>query len=285
MLADAGVTITTRRIEGWTQDQLDADGEESLSEQTKRYRILAKVSGGGRGRSADVTALRLAANGVSSRRLRAALLRAASISNARDASRLIDFSTEESTDEAFRRLERFAKELNTSVETYPLPMRHVLKKFQRNARRAAAQSDESGETIFVTAIVNLMCPLFGGELFDFGAVASLMGLDPTELDTDAIEDVIQRLRFDESELVETYRTAPLERIVVMAKWLRGQIREVAHFVGLETATDPQLEELVAVIAPYALYLMTLVSERLNDGPEILASMNLPAELFPTQPAA
>jgi hypothetical protein len=75
MLANAGLAISARRLEGWALDRLGPDESLPIIEQVAHYGALAKVAGPGRGRNADVAALRLAARGFTCRRLRGALLR------------------------------------------------------------------------------------------------------------------------------------------------------------------------------------------------------------------
>ena len=108
-LGDAGVTVSARRLEGWTLDGLGADECLPLDEQVAHYRELEKVAGPGRGRKADSAALRLAAHGFACRRLRGALLRGFNITEIGQPEVPLDFSTDESTDAAFeRRARRFA---------------------------------------------------------------------------------------------------------------------------------------------------------------------------------
>ena len=152
----------------------------------------AKVAGPGRGRNADVAALRLAARGFTCRRLRGALLRAFNISEVGQPEVLLDFSTEESTDVAFEQLEEIAEGMAASIEQIPLPMRRVVEKLRRNVYQGASEMGESGQDIFRSAIVNFLCPLLGGEIYDGRPIAAMFGVDPAEVEPEAGEFVNQR---------------------------------------------------------------------------------------------
>jgi hypothetical protein len=45
-------------------------------------------------------------------------------------------------------------------------MRSVVEKFRRNVYEVASDMEESGDDVFRLAIVNLLCPLLGGEIYD-----------------------------------------------------------------------------------------------------------------------
>ena len=277
-LANAGLAISGRRLEGWTFDQLGPDESLPIIEQVAHYGALAKVAGPGRGRKADVAARRLAAHGFTCRRLRGALLRAFDIAEVGQPEVLLDFSTEESTDAAFERLEEIAQGMATSIEQIPLPMRRVVEKFRRNVYQSASAMGESGEDIFLSAIANFLCPLLGGEIYDGRPIAAMFGVDPTEVEPEVVEFVNQHLRITTWEVDEAYRTAPLDQIVILARWLRERAHLAVSFLGLQTATESQLDELAAMFAPYALFILGVVSSRFDDAEHFLAALELPAGL-------
>jgi hypothetical protein len=70
MLADGGLEVSPRRLEGWTLEGLGADESLPIADQVAHYQKLAKVTGPGRGRNADAAARRLAAHEFACRRLR-----------------------------------------------------------------------------------------------------------------------------------------------------------------------------------------------------------------------
>jgi hypothetical protein len=277
-LANTGLAISVRRLEGWTLDRLGPDESLPIIEQVAHYSALAKVAGPGRGRNADVAALRLAAHGFACRRLRGALLRAFNIAEVGQAEVLLDFSTEESTDVAFEQLEEIARGMAASIEQIPLPMRRVVEKLRRNVYQAASGMGESGEDIFRSAIVNFLCPLLGGEIYDGRPIAAMFGVDPAEVEPEAVEFVNQRLRITTWELDEAYRNAPLDQVVVLARWLRERAHLAISFLGLERATESQLDELAAMLAPYALFVLSVISSQFEDAEQFVAALELPAAL-------
>jgi hypothetical protein len=278
MLANAGLAISARRLEGWALDRLGPEESLPIIEQVAHYGALAKVAGPGRGRNADVAALRLAARGFTCRRLRGALLRAFNISEVGQPEVLLDFSTEESTDVAFEQLEEIAQGMAASIEQIPLPMRRVVEKLRRNVYQGASEMGESGQDIFRSAIVNFLCPLLGGEIYDGRPIAAMFGVDPAEVDPEAVEFVNQRLRITTWELDEAYRKAPLDQVVILARWLRERAHLAIRFLGLETVTESQLDELAAMLAPYGLFVLSVVSTQFDDAGQFIAALELPAGL-------
>jgi len=283
-LADAGPEISARRLEGWTLDGLGPDERVPIGEQVAHYRALAKVAGPGRGRNADVAARRLAAHGFACRRLRGALLRGLNIAEVGQPEVPLDFSTDESTDAAFEHLEEIARGMATSVDQIPLPMRQVVEKLRRNVYQGASGMGEPGEDVFHSAIVNFLCLLLGGEIYDERPIAAMFGVDPAEVEPDTVDFISQRLRITTWEVDEAYRTAPLDQVVVLARWLRERANLAISFLGLETAPEPQLDELAAMFAPYALHMLSVISSRFDDAEQFVAALELPAALAVTSEA-
>lgn len=278
MLAAAGACVSPRRLETWTIDGLGAEERLPLGEQIAHYRELAKLTGPGRGRNADAAARRLAAHGFVCRRLRGALLRGLNIAEVGQPEIPLDFSTEESTDAAFEVLDEIARGMAASIEKIPLPMRRVVEKLRRNAYDGAAHIGESGEVVFRSAIVNFMCLLLGGQVYDAQPIAAMFGVSPSEVEPDAVDFVNQRLRITTWEVDETYRTVPLAEVVAMARWLREHAHLAVSLLGLDTATDSQLDDLAALFAPYALHILAYVSSCVDDAEELIATLELPAGL-------
>jgi hypothetical protein len=284
-LADAGLEISARRLEGWTLDRLGPDESIPIIEQVAHYGALAKVAGPGRGRSADVAALRLAAHGFACQRLKGALLRAFNIAEVGQPEVLLDFSTEESTDDAFEQLEEIARGMAESIEQIPLPLRRVVEKLRRNVDQGASEMGESGEDVFRSAIMNFLCPLLGGEIYDRRPIAAMFGVDPAQFEPEAMEFVAEWLRFTTWELDEAYRNAPPNHVAILAQWLRERAHLVVSLFGLDSAPESQLDELAAMVAPYALHVLTVISTRFEDAEQFVAALELPAALtIPRIPA-
>jgi hypothetical protein len=277
-ISTALASVSARRLEGWSLDGLGADEGLSFGEQVAHYRQLGGLAGPGRGRSADVAARRLAAHGFVCRRLRGALLRGLNIADVGEPEVLIDFSSEESSDAAFDQLDQIARAMNGSIGELPLPMRHVVEKLRRNVYDAAAGMGESGDVVYRAAIVNFLCPLFGGEIYDAQPIAAMFGVDPSTVEPDAVDFINRQFRITAWEIDETYRSASLDRVVVMARWLRERADLAVSFLGLDAASESQLDELAAIVAPYALLILSMAVSRFDDAGQFVADLELPAAL-------
>ncbi len=242
------------------------------------YRALAKVAGPGRGRNADVAARRLAAHGLASRRLRGALLRGLTIAEVGQPEAPLDLTTDESTDAVFERLEEVARGMAASIDQIPLPMRRVVEKFRRNVYQGASGVGESGEVVFRSGIVNFLLLLLGGEIYDARPMAAMLGVDAAEIEPDAVDFINQRLRITMWEVDEAYRSAPLHQVVLLARWLRERAYLAVSFLGLETATESQLDDLAALFAPYAWHILGVISSRFDDAEQFVARLELPVVL-------
>jgi hypothetical protein len=220
----------------------------------------------------------MAAHGFACRRLRGALLRGLSIAEVGQLEVPLDFSTDESTDAAFEQLEEIADGLATSIDQIPLPMRRVVEKLRHNVYKSASGMGESGEDIFRSAIVNFLSLLLGGEIYDARPIAAVFGVDPAEVESDTVDFVNQRFRITTWEVDEAYRTAPLDQVVILARWLRERAHLALAFLGLEKATEPQLDELAAIFAPYALHVLSIASCWYDDAEQFVAVLELPATL-------
>jgi hypothetical protein len=285
-LAVLGVHASPRRIEGWTIDGLGPEDGLPLMEQIAHYRELSKLAGPGRGHNADLTARRMEAHGFVCRRLRGALLRGFNIAEIAEPETPLDLSTEESMDAAFARLDEIARGMSESISNIPMPMRRIVETLRRNVYDSAERTGESGDVVFRSVIVNFMCLLLGGELYDAEPIAAMFGADAPELEDDAVDFVNEKLRITAWEVDEAYRTLPLADVARMAVWLRERAHLVVGFLGLEKATESQLDDLASLIAPYVLFLLGIVRSRIDDAEQFIGGLGLPAGLVvPALPAA
>lgn len=283
-LAEVGVNVSERRLEGWAQEGLNPAGSAPFAYQLEHYRTLAKVAGPGRGRSADLAARRLAAHGFLCRRLHGALIRGFKVPEVGQPELALDFSTDESTDAAFDRLDEIVDALLGSIGQLPLPIRTVVEKFRQNAERGAPSMGETGESVFRAALVNLLCPLLGGMIYDARPIAAVFGVTPDEVDQGDMDIVNEQLPIRAWEVDDAYRTIPVDQIVVLAQWLRQRAPLAASFLGLDMLTESQLDDFSALVAPYAWHVLGLIYTHLDDAREALLFLELPAGLrFPQPP--
>jgi hypothetical protein len=277
-LAELGFQVPPRRIEGWTIDGLGPENGLPSDEQVAHYGRLSKLTGPGRGRNADLAALRMAAHGFVCRRLREALLHGFNIDELAKPGEPLDLSTEASGDAAFARLDEIARAMSESIGDIPMPMRRVVETLRRNVFDSAERLGESPNVVFHSAIVNFMCLLLGGELYDAQPIAALFGEDASEIDANAMDFLNERLRITTWDVDEAYRTMPLGYVVAIALWLRERAHLVVGFLGLEEATESQLDELAALFAPYVLYVLGVFRSQFDDAEELIAALELPASL-------
>jgi len=168
--------------------------------------------------------------------------------------------------------------MTASIGQIPLPMRRVIEKFRRNAYAGATGIGESGDVVFRSAIVNFMCLLLGGEIYDAQPIAATFGIEPSTIEPEAVDFINQRLRITTWEIDEAYRTAPLTQVVLMAEWLREHADLAVSFLGLETATESELDDLAALVAPYALHILRIIASQSDEATQFLAALDLPSAL-------
>lgn len=277
-LASRGVNASARRVEGWSIDGLGPQDGVSFIDQIAHYRELSRLGGPGRGHNADLTARRMAAHGFVCQRLRDALLRGFNINETAEPKTSLDLSTGESGDAAFARLEAIASEMSASVDKLPMPMRRIVETLRRNVYASAKRSSEPGDVVFHSAIVNFMCLLFGGELYDAGPIAAMFGLEMLEDEDDAVDFVNENLRMTTWEIDEAYRSLELAEVAKMAVWLRERAHLAVEYLGLEHATESQLDDLAALFAPYSLFMLSVVRSRIDGLEELIGGFGLPAGL-------
>jgi hypothetical protein len=164
-------------------------------------------------------------------------------------------------------------------------MRHVVERLRRNVYDVAARVGESGDVVFRAAIVNYLCLLLGGEIYDAQPIAAMFGVDPSTVEPDAVDFINERFRITTWEIDEAYRSAPLDQIVVMAQWLRERADLAVPVLGLDTASVSQLDELAALLAPYALHILSVIVLRFDDARQFVADLDLPAALTVSELAA
>jgi hypothetical protein len=271
--------IRARRIEAWSIEGLGADLKLPLDEQIPHYLELATIAGPGRSNNADLAARRLAAHGFGCSRLRASLLNGVIDESSDDVQICNDLSTEESEDEAFRKYDSIATELTTSVDSLPAAIRLVVRKLRHNAYRGSLCTSDSGEQVFHSAIVSVLHLFNGGEILNVDAVAMMFGVNPSELNDDALE-FVEQLKITFRNIEDAYRTTSLEDIVAMAKWLRDHIHVASEYLGIAKASDSILDDLATQFAPIVLCLIEPFVNAFDDFAAFLIEIGVPEMLIP-----
>lgn len=277
-LAESGVEVSERRLEGWTQLGLDPTGRAPFTHQVEHYLTLARVAGPGRGHSADLAARRLAAHGFLCRRLHGALLRGFRVPEVGQAELALDFSTEDASDAAFDRIDEIVDALAGSICQLPLPIRTLAEKLRTNAERGAPSLGETGESVFRAALTNFLCSLLGGAIYDARPIAAVFGVDPDEVAQGDLDFFNEQLAIRAWEVDDAYRTIPLDQVLVLAQWLRERAPLAVSFLGLDMLTESQLDDLSALVAPYVWHVLGLFYAHFDDAGETLLFLEFPAGL-------
>ena len=271
--------ISARRIEAWTIQRLGPDPSLPVAEQVSHYLELEKLAGPGRSNNSDRVAIRLAARNFVCVRLREALMNKVAADSINTRVIPFDFSTEESTDEAFRQSDTVAKQLANGVDKLPLPIRSVVRTLRRNAYQGAEKINDSGENVFHSGIESMIHLFNGGDVLNSEALATMYGFDPSTFDFRSI-DFVSALKLSFEDIEYAYTNAPLESIASMATWLRAHFDFVGEYLGVSDAPEAQLEELATYFAP----MMSLVFERFAsvyaDASIVFDSIGIPQGLIP-----
>lgn len=230
-LRSRGLTVTARRIEGWSAAGLLPALTQPFDRQIDHYAALTEYSG--QGIDADVTSFRLAAHDFDCQRLRPALLRHFNITEPVTVPHL-EFGSNEAADAAFKQIEDVAHEVAAEfVRVAPPAFGKIFKALQRNADRSARGvgpplEEESGESVFHSFLVSSACYFFGGEMYNAKAMAAAANVDPSTV-TDADLDFVNSFtRIKSEDIDRAYLTLPTEQMAAMANLLRGQLPEPSN---------------------------------------------------------
>jgi hypothetical protein len=270
--------VSPRRIEGWTLNELDPIESLSFDDTILHYQSLAKLSGPGRGRNADVIALRLAAYGFACRRLRKALLQKMFIDEATESAIVFDFSTDESTDKAFEKFDEIAHRMRSLDNELPPLLRRVFEQLQRNVRSSESFVSDTADEVFHSAMVNLLYLLCGGEVYNPVAITSVFAPGESDVDQRVVDIVNDQFHINVAEIDATYRNLPLDEVVAMAKWLRERASLFVDYLNLDFVGEVELDEAAALLAPYAHYVLGNLLPLLGDTGEFVQLLDLPTQV-------
>lgn len=270
-LRSRGLTVTPRRIEGWSAADLLPPPTQPLDRQIDHYAALTEYSG--KGIDADVTSFRLAAHGFDCQRLRPALLRHFNITEPVPVPHL-ELGSSEAADAAFEQIEDLAREVAVEFSRVAPPaFGKIFNALERNAERSAglvgpSRDEESGESVFHSFLVSSACYFFGGEMYNAKAMAAATNLDfstVTDADLDFVNSLTRILtRIKSEEIDQAYLTLPTEQIASMANLLREAAPRALGFLELESLNDSELESVCAVVAPMLVYGIEVIREHICE---------------------
>ena len=273
-LRSRGLTVTARRIEGWSAAGLLPAPTQSFDRQIDHYAALTEYSG--RGIDADVTSFRLAAHGFVCERLRLALLRQFNITEPVPVPHL-EFGTSEAANAAFEQIEGVAREVAADFTLVaPQAFGKIFKALQKNAESSAwrvgpPREEESGESVFHSFLVSSTCYFFGGDMYNAKAMAAATNVDPSTVTDPDLDFVNSLTRVESEDIDRAYLTLPAEQIVAMATLLRGAAPRALGFLDLDGLSDSEVDTVCAVVAPMLVHGIGLIREHIcAPGLQVLA---------------
>jgi hypothetical protein len=189
----------------------------------------------------------------------------------------LDLGPSESADAAFALVEETAREMEAQfLEVAPTALGKIFKALQRNAskfaqRAGAADDGDTGESLFHSALVNAGCYFFGGEVYNAKAGAATINASPQDVDETDLDLVNSLVHMNPEQIDRAYLELPAEQVVAMASLLRKGAPGVLSYLGLETMSESEVDEVCAVVVPMLVYAVGLFREHLC-GPELEALM-------------
>jgi hypothetical protein len=139
----------------------------------------------------------------------------------------------------------------------PPLLRKLTKTLDRNAAKNADKVDMKPDEVMHSLVVNLLGTLFGQEVYNGGALAAALNLDPDTVGIEFIDSLNRDLRIDLSAIGEAYRSAPLAQVVDAAGWLVTLAPRLLALAGIKGASQAEVEEIAGACAPMILYFLDL----------------------------
>jgi len=198
----------------------------------------------------------MAARGFACPRVSEAIRRELGIDDAEAVSDLpnVDVSTAPSGDPGFAELEEAAFELERDLEQMPGPFARLFGSLQANAARQARGLDETGEAVFHSGLVNLLCALVGDGMYDPRFFVAIMGDDPKSVEPRLMEDLNGLCEsFSLKGMLDAYFSVPPELIAWTAPRLRPMVMAMVGDGDSGSTHDDELDWLSVTYSPVAVY--------------------------------
>ena len=250
------VLVTPHRIEDWSPVGLGPSPDLPFDRQIDHYAVLARVSG--KGVPIDNAALRLGARGYPCDRLLPAIHRYLDITGVQSVPEL-DLSSGPQGDEAFDAIEEVVREVAQKFpKVAPKAFTKLFEGLMQNAAKWApfvgAEGDfETGETVLHGLLTSVGCYYYGGNLYGAKVFAAACNIDPDTVDEEDLHLVNSWTRLDPEEIDRTYLCASVDDVARMALLVRTYAPRALTFLGVDTLTESEIDELSVVIAPIFLY--------------------------------
>lgn len=266
-LAKEGHRVTPRKLERWSHQGLGPTATTDLQFLVRHYGQVASLST--TGRDADVVARRLAARGYPCDRLRGAILAELGIPSHPPPTMppVLDLSSEPSGDAAFAALEEMAQAVVADTPGLPPLMVKVLQALYRNAAERSKELGEPASAIFHWFIVNSLAHLLGCDYYNGAAMEAVLGLANGTISVTDLDVMNSAPRMSIPDLEDTYRTVPVEEIAFVAHRLTMWVPHLLRYLEVTGASEAEIEELVPVLTPGAIYYANLLRNAFDAFPD------------------
>lgn len=273
-LKERNCPVSGRNLERWSQKGLGPSVAATFEEQVNHWAAVSLVSG--TGFDYDLVARRIAARGFACKRLRRAIMTVLGISEQSVPTPVPDLSIEASGDQGFREVEQIARQFAAEVADMPAMMAHILRALvanaERNVTRLAGEWSD-GRDVFHSFLVNGLCLILGGKIYDAEPIAAVFNLDPTQLSDPELDELNTAIHLSIDEIDDAYRHAAVDDIVAMADLAVQAIPEVLNELGVAEIALLDSENAAAIVAPGLVYLVKQLAASLDHFPrEILPSL-------------
>jgi hypothetical protein len=240
--------VDERRIERWTANGLGPPSGAPEEGLVAHFSTLAGLSR--RGVGSDTTAMRMAARGYTTARLRDALLRTLEVDGSVQDFAPVDLSANDIGDRNFAEIERAADFVLGSEVGLPPALGRVMQALRDNAARNAAGLGETPDEVIKSFFVNVACFALGDDIYNPSALAAVLDTDPDDFSLDVVDLINQSKRITPQHVVHTIRVAPLREIVEAASTLARVLPQLLSSLGVTDLPIDHLEILSTIAAPF-----------------------------------
>lgn len=257
-LSARGVDVRPRRLEGWAADQLGPLSQTPYPKQVDHYAALAGLASSGR--SADVVAVRMAARGHACPRLCDAVRRQAGLVPGDEVEvPALDLTTGASGDKDFASLEQAATDMEHDVGPAPAPMASFLTALRANAGRYAEKLDEPADQVLHSALINILGAVFGAGMYNARGAAAAFGLDPDEVDEEAVDELNAILdHYSVQRAVALFNEIEPAAIAGIAPILRDILAQVLFGSDTSRFPDEHLDWIAVIFSPAVAYAVQII---------------------------
>jgi len=164
--------------------------------------------------------------------------------------------------------------MSESISNIPMPMRRIVETLRRNVYDSAERTGESGDVVFRSCDRQLHVPASRRRAVRRGADRRDVRCGCAELEDDAVDFVNENCASRPGKSTRPIGLCP-RRCREDGRVAAERAHLVVGFLGLEKATESQLDDLASLIAPYVLFLLGIVRSRIDDAEQFIGGLGLP----------